>query len=59
MTFEVIWSEFAEEQIDRIFEFYIHKTVSYEISAKIIKKILMAPEILRSKPFLGQPELSL
>lgn len=52
---EIIWSEFSEEQLDKIFEYY-EKEASINTALKIIQDILSEPEILRNTPFIGQKE---
>lgn len=56
MEYRIIWSAFSEQQIDEIFSFYKQKTKSYVIASRIIKKILLAPNILTYNPKLGQIE---
>lgn len=56
MEYRIIWSAFSEQQIDEIFSFYKQKTKSYVIASRIIKRILLAPNILTYNPKLGQIE---
>ncbi len=56
MEYIVIWSAFSEKLIDEIFDYYEQKTKSYSIAKSIIEKILLAPNILRNNPKLGQRE---
>lgn len=58
MEFEIIWSEFSEFQIDKIFEYY-QKEASLNVALKLVEGILNAPEVLRKSPFIGQKELLL
>ncbi|MFA7617194.1 MAG: type II toxin-antitoxin system RelE/ParE family toxin [Weeksellaceae bacterium] len=59
MIYEIIWSAFAERQIDEIHEFYLNKTKSLRIANRIIERILIAPENLKLNPEIGQLELDL
>ena len=42
MRYEIIWSNFAESELDKIFEYYV-ENVSVEVAKKIINKILSEP----------------
>lgn len=55
MELEIIWSEFSEFQLDKIFEYY-EKEESLNVALEIIEAILNEPEILRKSPFVGQKE---
>lgn len=59
MGYTVIWSEFSEELIDEIFDYYKKKTKSYDVAKSIIEKILLAPDILLNNPKIGQREILL
>jgi toxin ParE1/3/4 len=59
VKYKIIWSEFSEKQIDSIFEYYEHKSKSYDIALEIVKGILLAPNVLIENPRLGQREISL
>lgn len=59
MNYRIIWSEFSEQQIDDIFKYYEQKSKSYNVALKIVKRILLAPEILIANPRVGQKEISL
>lgn len=59
MKYTIIWSEFAEQQIDDIFYFYQHKSKSYEVALKIITRIILSPDILIDNPKIGQKEIAL
>lgn len=56
MKYKIIWSEFAEKQIDDIFNYYEQKAHSYNVALKIVTKIIVAPDILIENPNLGQQE---
>lgn len=53
--FSVIWSELAENQIDLIYEYYLHKA-SKKVASKLVRGIILAPKKLITKPYLGQVE---
>ena len=55
MDLEIIWSEFSEFQLDKIFEYY-EREASLNVALEIIEGILTEPEILRKSPFVGQKE---
>ncbi|MDQ7916307.1 type II toxin-antitoxin system RelE/ParE family toxin [Mesonia sp. MT50] len=55
MELEIIWAEFSEFQLDKIFEYY-KKEANFDIALEIIEGILNEPEILRKNPFVGQKE---
>lgn len=59
LKYTVIWSEYSEELIDAIFDYYEKKTKSYDIAKNVIEKILFAPNILLNNPKLGQREILL
>lgn len=55
MKFEIIWSEFAEKQLDAIFEYHLEKA-GYRIAKKLIQKIISEPNKLKNNPYIGQVE---
>ena len=55
MKFTVIWSEFAETQLDEIFEYYA-TNISENTAQKIAISILNQTEKLSESPFIGQEE---
>jgi len=59
VKYEIIWSDFAKEEIDKIHEFYQNRTKSLNIANRIIKNILIAPDLLRHSPEIGQREPAL
>lgn len=59
MEYQIIWSEFSEQQIDEIFDYYEQQSKSYDVALNIITKILLAPDILIHHPKIGQKESSL
>ncbi len=59
MKYKIIWSKFSEQQIDDIFNYYKQKSKSHNVALKIIKKILLAPNVLIKNPKICQIELLL
>ena len=55
MKFEVVWAEFAEKQLDKIFLFY-HDSAGREVAVKLVSEILLEPDRLKINPFVGQLE---
>ncbi|SFN50876.1 Plasmid stabilization system protein ParE [Bizionia echini] len=55
MTLKIIWSEFAETQLDEIYE-YNKKEASSRIAKKLVKGIINEPKKLIKTPFIGQEE---
>lgn len=51
----IIWSEFASEELDNIFDYYENR-VSITVSLKIVQSIITDIEKLENNPFLGQHE---
>ena len=58
MKLKVIWSNFAEAQLDEIFEFYKEK-VSLKIASQLVREIILESEYLKNSPFIGQKEIRL
>lgn len=55
MSLKIIWSEFAETQLDEIYEYY-KKNASTRIANKLLKGIIDEPEKLIQAPLIGQEE---
>tara|TARA_R110002049_G_scaffold302135_2_gene494752 strand:+ start:695 stop:895 length:201 start_codon:yes stop_codon:yes gene_type:complete len=55
MTLKIIWSEFAETQLDEIHDYY-EKKVSPRIAKKLLKGIINEPNKLIKTPLIGQVE---
>ncbi len=55
MTLKIIWSEFAETQLDEIYEYY-EKKASSRIAKKLVKGIINEPKKLIKTPHIGQEE---
>jgi len=52
---KIIWSEFAEKQLDEIFDYYA-KESSLSFDTKLISKIIKSPDKLKRATFIGQVE---
>jgi len=59
VKYKIIWSDFAEQQVDEIFKYYEQKTKSYNIALNIVRNILLAPNVLIENPKIGQKEIFL
>ncbi|AZA59183.1 type II toxin-antitoxin system RelE/ParE family toxin [Chryseobacterium shandongense] len=59
MKYKIIWSEFSENQIDDIFNYYELISGSYSVALKIVTRILLAPDKLIDNPKIGQIEFLL
>ncbi len=55
MAFKVIWSEFAENQLDEIFN-YFNLNISPQIAKKLVSNILHHTQKLERTPRMGQKE---
>jgi toxin ParE1/3/4 len=55
MTLKIIWSEFAETQLDEIYEYY-EKKASQEVAKKLVRGIISEPKKLIKTPLIGQEE---
>jgi len=55
MTLNIIWSEFAETQLDEIYEYY-EKNASPKIAKKLLKELINEPKKLIKTPLIGQEE---
>jgi plasmid stabilization system protein ParE len=55
MNVKVIWSEFAETQLDEIYEYYKEKA-SLKIANKIVTGIIKESDKLIKASFIGQEE---
>ena len=55
MKYQVVWSEFAESQLDEIYCYY-SKNISIQIAKKLTNNILLATQKLEYTPRLGQKE---
>ena len=55
MDLEIIWSDFAEKQLDSIFEYYQVKA-SKSVANRLVRNIINEPQRLKKDPFIGQEE---
>ena len=55
MNYEIIWSEFAEKQLELIFIYYQEK-VNKKVAGKLVRGIIAEPDRLIKDPFIGQEE---
>lgn len=55
MTYKIIWSGFAESQLDEIFDYY-EKEASPRVAKKILRGIIDEPQKLIKTPHLGPEE---
>ena len=55
MILKIVWSEFAETQLDEIYEYY-KKEASIRIARKLVKGIINEPKKLIKTPCIGQEE---
>ncbi len=55
MAFRIIWSDFAEKQLDEIFAYY-EKKASPNVAMNLVKGIIKAPDKLLKSPLIGQKE---
>ena len=55
MVNKVIWSEFAESQLDEIFDHY-EKKASIRVAKKLVNDIINEPNRLIKSPLIGQKE---
>lgn len=55
MALKIVWSEFAEYQLDEIYEYY-KKEASLVVAKRLLKGIVKTPNSLLKTPYLGQVE---
>ena len=55
MVFKIIWSDFAENELDKIFEYYV-ENASLKVAKNIIEKIISEPNKIISHPEITQVE---
>ena len=55
MGFKIIWSDFAETELDKIFEYYV-ENASLKVAKNIIEKIISEPNKIISHPEITQVE---
>lgn len=52
MKYKVIWSAFAETQLDEIYKYYSQR-VSAKVAVQIVKNLILRPEQLIKNPYSG------
>ncbi len=55
MKFVIIWSEFAQKQLDEIYDFY-SQGADTRTATKLILRIINVPNKLLKSPLIGQRE---
>jgi len=55
MGFKIIWSDFAETELDKIFDYYAEKA-GLQVAKKIVEKIISEPDKILSHPEITQVE---
>ncbi|SDK65998.1 Plasmid stabilization system protein ParE [Salinimicrobium catena] len=55
MTFEIIWSDFAERQLDLIFLYYL-ENAGKRTAIRMVQDIVNESNSLKKDPFIGQKE---
>ena len=55
MKLKVVWSDYAESQLDKIFKYYL-ENAGYKVARTIIEKIINEPNKLLLNPEIGQEE---
>lgn len=55
MDFTIIWSSFAENELEKIFQYYI-ENASLKVAQNLIEKIISEPNKLLSLPEITQVE---
>lgn len=55
MNFIVIWSDFAEIQLDQIYEYYCNKA-DLKVATKIVRNLIQKSQNLSHSPYIGAVE---
>lgn len=55
MAFNIIWSDFAEGQLDAIFEYY-SENAGLNVAKRILQKIIAEPDKIITHPEISQKE---
>lgn len=55
MSFQVIWSDFAEKQLDEIFDYY-STNASLRIAQELLVSLIHSTELIANNPYIGQVE---
>ncbi|MDO8965979.1 type II toxin-antitoxin system RelE/ParE family toxin [Algoriphagus sp.] len=57
-SFPVVWTEFAENQLDDIFEYFLAVS-GFDPAQKLVQKLIIATKVLELQPEVGQIEQAL
>ena len=55
MHYSIVWSAWAEIQLDNIYYFYLEEA-GINIASQLIEDLILSPEILRKNPYICQDE---
>ena len=55
MEFKIFWSDYAETQLDKIFEYHL-ENASVSVAKKILKHLIAEPDKLLKNPYISQIE---
>lgn len=55
MKFKIIWSDYAETQLDKIFDYYT-ENASHRVAKNLIQKIIAEPNRILESPNIAQIE---
>lgn len=58
MYYNIVWSEWAEIQLDNIYDYYLEEA-GINIATQLIEDLILSPENLRKNPYICQDELLL
>ena len=58
MAIDVFWTQFAENKLEDIFEYY-SVTANKKVASKLVKEIVTISFQLNKTPLIGQKEMSL
>lgn len=59
MTYEIVWTSFAEEQMDAIQKFIDCNSATLYNSEEILVKIIDTVKVLKENPEIGQKEINI
>ncbi len=55
MEFDIIWSKFAENEIDNIYDYY-NRNATKRVALNIISGIIKSVDVLKTSHFIGKIE---
>ena len=55
MEFNIVWSKFAEYQIDNIYDYY-NRNATNKVALNIVREIIKSVDILKTSQFIGKRE---